>query len=158
MRALRLAALVLGALAAAPGAHAASCTASASATAFGTYDPQSTLPHDSLGSVTVTCAPVLVAVLQSYAIALSAGSSGSYAPRRMAAGAWRLDYQLYSDALRSVVWGDGTAGTSTVAGSFLLSVLLPVSATHVVYGRIPARQTGVAAGNYADTITVTVTY
>jgi spore coat protein U-like protein len=152
------AALVGLALAGSALAAAAACTASASATAFGAYAPQAPLPLDSTGSVTVTCAPVVVSVLQSYSIALSAGATGSFAPRRMSAGVHRLQYQLYSDAVRTTVWGDGSAGTTTVGGGFLLSVLLPVSATHVVYGRVPALQTGVAAGSYADTITVTVTY
>lgn len=150
-----LAALALGALA---SSARASCSASAVPTLFGSYNPLSASANDSTGSVTVTCGIHAIAILQSYTVALSTGSSGSYAPRRMQSGAATLQYQLYRDAARSSVWGDGTAGTALVSGGFLLSVLVPVSATHTVYGRLPGLQTTAPPGSYTDTITVTVTY
>lgn len=150
-----VAVLALGALAS--STHA-SCSASAVPTLFGSYNPLSASANDSTGSVTVTCGINAIAILQSYTVALSTGSSGSYAPRRLHAGASTLQYQLYRDAGRTSVWGDGSGGTAIVSGGFLLSVLVPVSATHTVYGRLPGLQTTATAGSYTDTITVTVTY
>lgn len=150
--------VLLAAAALLPAAARASCSASAAPTLFGTYNPLSASANLSTGSVTVTCGINSIAILQSYTVALSTGGSASYAPRRMHAGANTLQYQLYRDAGRTSVWGDGTAGSAVVSGGFLLSVLVPVSATHTVYGRIPALQTSVPVGSYTDTITVTVSY
>lgn len=155
---MRRAAMLLPLLVAlAPSARAV-CTTSAAPTLFGNYNPLSASANESTGSVTVTCGVNSVAVLQSYTIALSTGGSGSYATRRLQAGASTLQYQLYRDLGRTSVWGDGSGGSAVVTGGFLLSVLVPVSATHTVYGRIPALQTSVPVGSYTDTITVTVTY
>lgn len=145
-------------LAASPHAGAGTCTASGLPTAFGVYDLLAVLPNLSTGSVSVVCQAVPVVAVQSYTVSLSTGGSGTYAARRLLSGAHTLQYQLYTDATRTTVWGDGSAGTATVANSFTLSVLVPVSANHIVYARMPAMQSGAAAGAYADTIIVTVTY
>lgn len=154
----RAAAVAGIALALAPWACAQSCSTSASAVAFGTYDPFAALPRDSTGSVSVNCAAHATALTLAYSVSLSSGGSGNVAARTLGVGANRIGYQLYADASRLMPWGDATGGTSQVFGSLLLNVALPVSATHTVYGRIPAGQTGVGAGSYADTITVTVSY
>lgn len=150
-----VAVLALGALA---SSAQASCSVSAVPTLFGSYNPLSASADDSTGSVTVTCGINAIAILQSYTVALSTGSSGSYAARRLQAGASALQYQLYRDAARTSVWGDGSGGTAIVSGGFVLSLIVPVSATHTVYGRVPALQTTATPGSYADTIIVTVTY
>jgi spore coat protein U-like protein len=67
----------------------------------------------------------------------------------MTAGTADLDYNLYSDAARLIVWGDGVSASDVSASG--TSVDLPI------YGRIPARQ-NVKAGVYVDTITITVSY
>lgn len=155
----RRAAAALVAIALAPAAAwAQSCMASATEVAFGTYDPFSASPRDSTGSVSLNCNAHTTALTLSYAVSLSAGGSGNVAARRMLAGANTLDYQLYTGPLRTVAWGDGSGGTSKIFGSLLLNLLLPVSTTHTVYGRMPAAQTGAGAGTYADTITVTISY
>ena len=151
--------LALGAAAAVPGlASAYSCTAGATAFAFGVYSATAVLPDDATGSLTIQCTANLVSMPLNFTIALSSGGSGSYAPRRMAAGASTLQYQLYIDPARLMVWGDGTAGTSVVNGIVVLSLSLPVSATYTVYGRMPAGQSGATAGSYADSIIMTVSY
>ena len=151
---MALAALLLAPL----GAAAASCTVSATAVAFGTYNPGSATPADANGTVTLTCAPVLVPLSLPYSIAFSAGSQGAYLPRLMTAGANTLQYQLYANVLRTTPWGNGSVGTSVVAGNIGLMTVLPVSASHTVYGRVPALQSSVAVGSYSDVIMVTVTY
>lgn len=47
----------------------------------------------------------------------------SFSSRYMLSGANRLYYNMYTDAARTVVWGDGTAGSSTVNGNVVLSLI-----------------------------------
>lgn len=123
----------------------AACSVNTVSVAFGSYDPLSGLDLDGVGSVRVQCAPA-----SGYAISLSTGS-GSFATRLLQSGAASLAYNLYTQVSRSIVWGDGTGGTSTVAGS-------GSDQTHTVYGRIPGNQISATAGNYADLIVVTVEF
>lgn len=122
----------------------ADCGASAIAVVFGNYDVFSAVHLDSTGRIDVACTPGA-----DYTIALSTGN-GSYGQREMLSGAIVLDYNLYTNASRTTIWGDGSGVTSNVGGS-------GVSASHTVYGRVPALQNK-PAGSYADTIVVTVTY
>jgi spore coat protein U-like protein len=131
---------------AAPPASAQSttCTVSSSGVNFGSYDVFSTSPDDITGSITVSCS-----ASTSYAIALSAGS-GSYGARTLTNGPQILDYNLYTDATRTTVWGDGTGGTATVSGT-------AASQTYTVYGSIAAGQ-NVSVGSYTDVVVVTLTF
>ena len=136
------------------------CTCSVSATpvSFGVYDPFSSSPSDTSGTITVSCTGLVVSVLVSYDILLNKGiHASSFLPRQMASGVNTLDYNLYTDSTRTTVWGDGTGGTSIVTDGYLLG-LFTVNRDYTVYGRIPASQTGVHTGDYSDTITVTVNY
>lgn len=133
--------------------HAQSCTVSASSVGFGSYDPFASGALDTTGQVDVACTSGL-----GYTVSLDAGthSSGSFAPRRMqhaTLSAW-LTYNLYRNAARSEVWGDGTGATYTVGGT---GAGLASPTTHTVYGRLPGSQ-NVHVGQYDDTLTVTVTY
>jgi len=67
-------------------------------------------------------------------------------------GPSQLDYQLYSDPGRTVVWGN-TVGSDTVSGTGN-----GFPQTLNVYGRIPAGQSRVRDGGYVDTVTATVTF
>jgi spore coat protein U-like protein len=68
-------------------------------------------------------------------------------------GSLRLGYNLYLDALRSSIWGNGTSGTDH------LSTTVPAngSVNVTIYGRISAKQDA-RIGAYSDTITVTATF
>ena len=136
-------------------ARAVSCNVSATSVAFGSYNVFNASPLNATGTITVHCTNLL-ALFVNYTIKLSKGLSGSYAPRQMANGANRLNYNLYTDATRLTVWGDGSGGMSFVSDSFL-AVLLGVTLNHTVYGRVPALQ-NVAVGSYSDNITVTLTF
>lgn len=141
----------------APGlASAVTCSVSATATSFGSYNPLSSLNTDGTGTVTVTCSNV-ISLLVSYEILLSKGGSGSFATRHMSSGANTLSYNLYTSILRTTIWGDGTGGSGKVTDGYLLGVLVPTVRNYTVYGRIPAQQ-NVASGSYADSITVTINY
>jgi spore coat protein U-like protein len=151
---IRIAAL-LACLCAAPQVAQPACTVSATNLSFGQYVTSSGSAADTTGNIAVTCSG-LANLLVGYTIALSTGASGSYAPRTLTSGANTLNYNLYTDLLRTTVWGNGS-GSSTVSGSILVQLLFPTTNNHTVYGRIPASQ-NVAPGNYSDTITVTVNY
>ncbi len=122
----------------------ADCTVSAGSVSFGSYNVFNQSDLNRTGRIDVTCSPSA-----SYTIALSPGS-GTYTQRKMVGGGSILDYNLYANVGRTSVWGNGTGGTVTVGGA-------GTSASHTVYGRIPARQNK-KPGNYSDTITVTLTF
>lgn len=130
---------------------AASCSLGTVPTlGFGTYDPTSGTNADSTTSIAVTCT-----LLTPYNIGLSAGTtSGSSISQRKLQGvtpANTLNYNLYTNAGRTVVWGN-TVGTDSVAG-----VGTGLTQNHTVYGRINSG-TAASIDTYSDTITVTVTY
>lgn len=154
-RLIQTAAFFLAAVCAPAHAIAETCTAIALPVAFGGYNPLSAAATDSTGQVTVTCTGI-VSVSVSYTIKLSTGGSGTYSPRKLAFGAGVLDYNLYTNSSRTTVWGDGAAATSFISDSYALG-LLSVTRNYTAYARLPPLQ-NVAAGVYADTITVTVTY
>lgn len=132
------------------------CTVSATSVAFGVYNPASATPTDSTGTITLSCTASGFTVLPAININGNAGGAGgNVSNRRMVSGANTLSYQLYTNAVRNILWGDGTNGGFSISTSLSFTNSGSVSAT--VYGRIPALQSALP-GNYADTITVTVNY
>ena len=129
------------------------CTVSSAGVAFGAYNSLSGAPDDSTGTILVECHPSD----HSVEVAIGAGLSGSFATRRMNNGAATLNYNLYTSAARTLVWGDGTQGsvTQTLTGGTVSSGTRRFTA--IVYGRIPAAQS-VPFGTYNDTVVVTVTF
>jgi spore coat protein U-like protein len=139
--------LCAAAMAATQPTLAASCTIDSPGLVFGNYDPFIAMPLDSVGSLTVTCDEAV-----EYSIALSAGA-GSFQARTLVGPKASLQYNLYTDATRTVIWGDGSGGSALVQSQ---SVGM-VDRVHDVYGRIPARQ-NVPVGSYNDAITVLVSF
>jgi spore coat protein U-like protein len=143
----------------AQAATTVNCTASASGIAFGVYNPLGALTDASTGTLKVTCngsgtgsANVTVNVT------LSAGSSGSYATRKMFSGVNALNYNIYWSTAYNQIVGDGSGGSfAGSAGPFVVPAGGSNFATGTFYGLIPASQ-DVAPGTYSDVITVTVTY
>lgn len=145
-----LALVALVALLGAPAAARAQQGCSISSTgalAFGAYDPFATTPLDSTSQVVYRCTPA-----PRIRISLDAGGSGSFAARELRRGADVLRYNLYLDAARTVVWGDGTGGSAT--GPQVTVRGAGGTVTAYVFGRIPAGQDPVP-GTYADTVRVT---
>lgn len=130
------------------------CTVTATGVSFGNYNPLAPADTDATGTVRVVCT-LLLDLAGSFTIDLSTGSSGSFSQRRLQRGSENLRYNLYVDAARSQLWGDGTGGSTRITRNF--GALLNVTDTVPVYGRIPAGQ-NVAPGIFTDTIIVTVTY
>ena len=133
------------------------CTVAASTFNFGTYDPLSSISSTSTGTVSVTCSALVLNALVNYDIQLSTGSSGSYAARTLVYGINNLAYNFYIDASRTIIWGDGSSGTSIINDGYLIELLAPVTRNYTIYGEIPAEQT-VAPGSYFDTIVATVVF
>lgn len=125
------------------------CSVDPTPVAFGVYSPFSIAPADTAGTLRVSCDTATL----SYTLQLSPGGAGSYSPRRLSGGGYALSYNLYTDPLRTMVWGDGSGGTANVTGA----LALPGAIDHTVYGRIPAQQ-NVGTGAYTDAITVTINF
>lgn len=85
----------------------------------------------------------------SYTVLLSGGQSGNTAARYMqnTAGA-KVSYNLYTNAAHTLIWDNVTGVSMTATGQ---TTWLPV------YGLVPAQATP-AAGNYSDTVQVTVNW
>lgn len=81
-----------------------------------------------------------------------AGGASQFLQRSMRSGGNSLAYQLYLDAARTTLWGDGTGSTATSAGIGSGS-----SQSLTVYGRISSLGASVP-GTYTDTVTITITY
>jgi spore coat protein U-like protein len=73
----------------------------------------------------------------------------------MLKGSDALYYNLYIDAARTAVWGDGSGPGQIVTASF--PAVSRTAKIFNIYGRVVALQ-NVAAGPYRDSIAVTVTY
>jgi len=161
---LHLAALVAALLLIVPGTANAlctgicSCSASVAAIVFAPYNPLVASTDDSAGTVQVSCSGV-AGLLIPYTISLGAGTSGSVADRKMASGANRLSYNVYTSTAYSTVVGGGAGGGSTLSGSIALNILgLSTPQQWTLYGRIPGGQQTVVPGAYADTLILTLTY
>jgi spore coat protein U-like protein len=128
------------------GPARAACTIELSPVAFDVVDTRQT--SRGTGEVVVRCDTTA-----SFEVGISSGG-GSGATRRMdGPGTARLDYRLFSDAGRAVLWGDGgSLGAPVTAAS---DGGEPKRLT--IYGEVPA-QSGVEAGDYLDSLEVTLTF
>ena len=134
--------------------NAFQCSVASTPVSFPNYDVFTSSPAYSTGTVSVKCnnpnnqaMPVTIAV--------NGGNAGTFNPRQMKAaiGTDSLNYYLFTSAARTVIWGDGTGGSSTVTNT--VSKSAPWNAS--IYGSLPQRQ-NVRAGSYSDAVVVTVTW
>jgi spore coat protein U-like protein len=133
----------------APRAEAA-CTVSASAVSFGSYSVYAAGAATSTATVTYNCGNKD----KNIEIDLSAGSSGSFTTRTLKQGTDALNYNLYTDAALTNIWGDGTGGTDTYT-KFNPANGVGVNVT--IYGRVPPLQ-DVRVGAYTDSIVATINF
>lgn len=139
------------------GAWAQSCTIGTNTVAFGVYDPLALPPLDTASQISVSCTrnggfPFVI-----YRIDLNTGQAGAFIPRAMTNGASQLNYNLFTNAARSNIWGNGSGATDPVFGFMFIPNGQTRTRRHNVYGRSFAGQT-VSTGSYLDTITATVTF
>lgn len=123
----------------------AGCSVATSGVAFGVYNPLSSSPRDTAGSMQVECSTPTA-----LSIGLLPPASGSASSRRLQGERGTLAYSLHPDAARVTLWGDGAEGTVTVE-------VVATKASIPIFARIPARQ-NVIPGSYSDTVTVSVAF
>lgn len=132
-----------------PLAAEGACTVNTTPVNFGTYNVFAASPDDATGRVRLRCTgprPPQITVH------LDKGGAPSFTPRQMRQGTETLDYNLYQDSTRTIIWGDGTGGSQTFVQ---LDPRLGVNIDVTVYGRIPAGQ-DVSSGAYSSTVTATI--
>ena len=129
------------------------CFVAASDMNFGPYD--GTADMTATSDINVRCS-----MDTPFVIKLDEGSgTGTYAARKLTDGTSELEYNLYTAVDYVSVWGDGTAGSTTV-GDTGQGMGASKAITKTVYGRLPnsAANQDAPASNYFDAITVTVEY
>ncbi|HRY22830.1 MAG: spore coat U domain-containing protein [Geminicoccaceae bacterium] len=121
------------------------CQFATTALAFGVVDVAR--GADSTGEIAVSCQTAT-----SFEVAIV--GNGSPGNRYLSGpdGA-RLTYDVYPDATRSVPWTDGSGSGAVVAASGNGDETTRLS----IYGRVPI-QKAVPAGQYLDSLTVSVTF
>lgn len=138
-----------------PLSSQAICTLAVTNFAFGVYSPASYTALDATGNIGISCDGIAGQGI-SYTLAINTGSSGSFVSRKMIYGPYALNYNLYLNAARTTIWGDGNVGTGIVADGYA-SIAGTNVRNYPVYGRIPVNQ-AVPVGNYNDSLVVTLTY
>ena len=135
---------------------AMSCSISTTDISFGAYDAvgaNAAAPLMATGGVSSTCTTGASGNIKiSQGLNANDDSSDSDPMRRMVAAGDAtsfLDYEVFSDSGRSVVWENGTGVPYTGTGS-----AVPLT----VYGSVAAAQTSAVQGSYSDTLTVAINY
>ena len=126
------------------------CIVSVIGVAFANYNPHSPTPNDSQGSVTVRCRG---GQARFFAVQIDAGTSGRISRRAMQGPGGTVQYNLYLDATRQKIWGDGSDGSRTLRRTNIQNRTI----TEPIFGRVPPGQ-AVATGTYQDTLVVTVVF
>jgi Uncharacterized secreted protein len=129
---------------------AKACTISNAALAFGPYNPTSTSDTTQSVGLSFQCSSGTPITID---LNLGSNSGGLGGMRGMANTTNLtniLQYQIYSDSGLTTAWGTGTGakGMTATAGPDSL----------MMYGKIPALQTGVIVGTYQDTVTATLNF
>ena len=129
--------------------NAACLIASINGASFGLYNVFTSSSNTSgVGSLTVNCNG---GGSSSFVTSLSTGQSKTFSMRVMKSGGNSLNYNLYTSAARTVVWGNGTGGSNVI------STLRSNNTALSIFGEIPAEQDP-GVGTYTDSITATVSF
>jgi len=130
---------------------ASNCLVTAAPLNFSDYDGSATV--DGQANLSVRCSNGTP-----YTISLGDGANGTIAQRLLMSGTDQLEYNLYTAAARTTIWGQ-TVGTDTVGGTGQ-GMSSTKANTHTVYGTIAnsAANQDAPVGLYTDTVAVTVAY
>lgn len=132
--------------------QAKTCTITGNGVAFGVYDPTSAANVDTIGSVDFECDGKFNGTLK---LGVGTGVGASFSGGRnmtRAGGGSTLRYNLYANATRTQVFGDGTGGSVT------LNIDANKTFNQKIWGRAPGGQNTVLAGVYGDVVVVTFSY
>lgn len=131
------------------------CYVSASPLNFGTTGSIIAAAIDATATITVQCTNTTP-----YSVSLDNGQNASGSQRQMISPAGQyVSYRLYTDAAYSQAWTATTSPTSCTSGAntCYLGTGTGSNQSVTVYGQVPP-QSAPAAGTYADTVVVTVTF
>ncbi len=119
--------------------------------AFGRYVATQKKALDAVAFLVFSCTDVEGGDM--VAIELGRSQTGDFSPRQMIGPGSPVRYNLYSNAGRTRVWGDGSADTVDVR----VRPQRGRSTSVAIYGRVPPAQR-VTPGIYSDTIVVTLMF
>ena len=124
---------------------------------FGAYFPMQAGPLDARGRIRVQCrGRALPGQGNSYTVRISGVVDSTQYGRRMSSGTDQLAYNLFKDAARTEVWGDGTFGMTPLVNVFNNRRFVVIG-NHWVYGRIPP-MLDPPSGVYNDVVDVTIEF
>ena len=131
-----------------------SCTITAGAMTFASYDPTDAADNDANATITSTCTAGGAAVItMGQGDRSRSGSTDAIPLRAMYSGGddgEYLLYELYSDSAGGTAWGNTSATGKAITAD-------GTAQDFTAYGRIPKNQT-VSSGSFSDTVQVTLTY
>lgn len=135
-------------------AHAGNCTFSSAPTTldFGTYLPLTGGALQQLMTFTVDCVPP-----ETVTVSFSTGQSPLFDPRTMKFAPYTLNYNIFRNAGRTEIWGDGSGSTFTQSKTMTVG---DRTLTVNVYGQVPGSQNVGASSPafYTDQITATIVW
>jgi len=120
---------------------------------FGLFNPIESEIKSSVVFLKVSCSGEDIS---NYKIIFSRGKGRSISPRYMLGKSNKLGYNLYIDAARTIIWGNGRNGSSPLYGTGPCTELKPC--THVVYGKLTGSNAKLNAGEYQDTVRILLQY
>ena len=148
----------------------AGCSVSSSGLSFGLYQPMTfagqltSADVLSTGTISISCNNMPSPGSYTLALGASANSAGAGASDGISTrylansnGGANMVFNVYTDARRSIVWGNGNIG-ALVSGSLPIVTLGSYTDNVTVYGKIPAGQNTLNAGIFSGSVTVTLTY
>jgi len=131
------------------------CVVSTEELNFGTYNPNANQDLAGTGKIKTTCTAGATGTIKIGKGVNAVSDSTDNAPvRRMVHGsnaAKFLSYDVFTDSNGTVQWNHTTEGDAALSGT-------GSEATAIVYGKIAKNQTTAIAGDYTDTLVVTINY
>lgn len=120
---------------------------------FGIFDPEANADVDAVAQVIYECNNQAHQIR----IEMTTGTANQFTPRAMSSAQLdRLQYNIYLDATRRTIWGQGLFGTDVL---FVNNPPNGTSVTVPAYGRIFGRQNpSPPPGEYVDVLTVRVLF
>lgn len=135
----------------------AGCTTSFSGLAFGAYPTLVSADVTSSATISIDCQNMPGGSSYTLGLGPSAAGSGNRISTRYLSntqGGDLMTFNLFTDANRTILWGDGVTG-ALIRGNLDTGGR---QSSVAVYGRIPAGQNTLRAGSFLSSMTITLTY